>query len=775
MKKLPRLSPIAAAAKCASRRPALLPAGAIAAALAMSMNVHAQEQAAEAAQAPAAAEQPETNPEFAAAEQGDVAALPEVTATGQQLDSYKPVSSSIGAKMPAAIRDIPQTVNIVNRALLDAQNATTLTDALRNVPGITMAAGEGGQIGDNVNLRGFTARTDIYLDGMRDRGQYKRDTFALDAVEVLKGPSSLFFGRGSTGGVINQVTKLPLQEEINALTASVGTDGWYRATADINEPLSDHSAYRVAAMYQDVDSTRDVVNNTDWGVAPSLRTALNDKTDLTLSGLVQHNRDIPDYGIPFNEGRPANVDMDRYFGNTDDYFDQDTFVAKAKVEHRYSANWKLVNQTQATQTKLAARPTPYRVCTVGFNNAGSAPTGPCPPAAVGDPLTLVTLQSDRRDRALKDQSVFNQTDLIGSFDTGAIRHTIVAGGEIGRDQTYNQAFTWSPRVTQNFENFTPGATTPGETRTQAATHTEGNGKTLGLYANDTVAFSDEWKLTTGLRWDRFKAIGQTVTNATGATTTLERTDHNLSGRAGLVYQPNKVQSWYVAYGTSFNPSTEAVTLSAAQAPVAPERTRSYEIGTRWEVLDEKLSLSSALFRVDKFDARTTDPVTTVVSLDGDTRVQGFELGAVGRISHAWQITAGYTFLDSEIVHSKDIVQAVVGPGAAVPVPAQGKDLPNTPKNSGSLWSSYKFLHDFEVGGGTYYVGKRYITNSNMTSVDGYWRMDGTFAFHQPVYDVQLNVQNLLDEEYYDSIVASENGRAVPGRGLTAIASVTYKF
>ena len=313
-----------------------------------------------------AQEAPDASTEIASA--GDVTQLPGVVVSATGLDeAYKPDVSSVGAKVPTAPHDIPQTVNIVGRALLDVQNATTLTDALRNVPGITMTAGEGGQIGDNVNLRGFTARTDIYLDGMRDRGQYRRDTFSLDSVEVLKGPSSLYFGRGSTGGVINQVSKTPSQKELTQVSASLGTDAWYRTTLDINQPLSEHAAYRVALMYQDVGSTREVVNNRDWGVAPSLRVALNDATSVTLSGLVQHNRDIPDYGIPFVFGKPAQVDNDRYYGDTDDYFNQDVYVARARLDHRFLPWLSLRNQLQATQSQLKARPTPYRVCTTAFD------------------------------------------------------------------------------------------------------------------------------------------------------------------------------------------------------------------------------------------------------------------------------------------------------------------------------------------------------------------------------------------------------------------------
>ncbi len=711
-------------------------------------------------------------PALAQEEPSEIAAteLPEFEVTGHTPEpGYTPDQSHVGGKVPAPVRDIPQTVNIVNRAVLDAQNATTLTDALRNVPGITMTSGEGGQIGDNVNLRGFTARTDVYLDGMRDRGQYKRDTFWLESVEVLKGPSSLFFGRGSTGGVVNQVSKQPGFESKNSLSLSLGTDEYYRTTMDFNQPLSSDAAVRVAAMGQKIGSTRDVVENKDWGVAPALRLKLGKDTDLSVSGLVQRNRDVPDYGIPVLGPAPAPVGHDRFYGDSDDYFDQDANIGRVRIEHRLSPALTLRNQFQGYVTETNARPTPYRVCTPAFDNAGSAPTAPCPVAQQGASLDQITVQSDRRDRELDDRSLFDQLDLVARFDTGPISHTMVGGVEAGRDDTQNQAYTWSTRWTQNLGGFVPQPTPDGITRAQAPTHTEGTATTLALYVNDTISLTPDWKLVAGVRRDRFDAQADTITNADGTATQLKRTDYGTGLRGGVIWQPDSEQSYYASYGSSFNPSAEAITISATQALVSPEKTRSYEVGGKWDLLGGDLSLSSALFRVDKTDARTTSE-TGVVSLDGDTRVQGFEIGAVGRVTRAWSLIGGYTFLDSELVSTND------GTGTGENrVSFRGNELPNTPRHAGSLWSTYRFLQHFEAGGGAYYVGERYMTTANVSSVDSYWRADALLAWHQPVFDVQLNVQNVLDEDYYDAVVQSEGGRSVPGRGRTVVGTFTYRF
>src|SRR4051812_25616149 len=249
-------------------------------------------------------------------------ALPEVKVTAPDDDkSFKPdVTTTRG--LPQMLRDVPQSITVINRAVLESQSATSLSDALRNVPGITLGAAEGGTIGNNINLRGFTARTDLYLDGVRDRGQYYRDIFSLDSIEVLKGPSSMLFGRGSTGGAINQVSRLPSLTPHNEVSVTAGTQPSLRTTVDVNKPLSATSAVRVAAMAQDVSSTRDVMKNRDYGLAPSLRTGIGTPTEITLNALFLSNRDMPDYGLPPVNGHPANVSRDNFYGLTDDRTDQ---------------------------------------------------------------------------------------------------------------------------------------------------------------------------------------------------------------------------------------------------------------------------------------------------------------------------------------------------------------------------------------------------------------------------------------------------------------------
>ncbi len=669
--------------------------------------------------------------------------LPEVKVQGAaDSNDYAPARASVGAKTPTPVRDIPQSGVIINRAVLDAQNATTLTEALRNVPGITLGAGEGGVIGDNINIRGFSARTDLFLDGMRDRGQYARETFFLESVEVLKGPSSMLFGRGSTGGVINQVSKQPSLRERSEVGVGIGTDATYRATVDLNRPMSETSAFRIAAVAHTNESTRDITESKRFGIAPSLRFGIGTPTEISLSSVHQRREDIPDYGFPFaaggteqNPASPVDKNRDNFYGYTDDKFDQDVDILTARIEHKFSPALSLRNQTQYSNARINAVPTT-------INSAG---------------------MRNRREREIDDQSLFNQTDLIAKFDTGAIRHTLITGVEIGREDYEHQRYDWAGETTQNLDNPVYGPIPAGAARTQNEL-AKNTADTVGAYINDTLELNKQWKLTGGLRWDRFAFDGTTLNNTTGVTTSFSQTDTMLSHRLGVVYQPTDTQSYYASYGTSFNPSAETVSLSAANQNVDPEENRSFEVGAKWDLMDGALALNTALFRVEKTNARTRDVFNNVVA-SGETRVDGFELGAAGRLAKNWQIFAGYTYLDGKIVSLNEV-------SGGTRFSRDGNVLPNTPKHSASLWSTYRIGHAWEVGGGAVYSAERLVNNANTAIIDGYTRFDATVAYLTKKYDVRLNLQNLTDKKYFDT---ASGGRATPANGRSMMATLTYRF
>jgi catecholate siderophore receptor len=694
------------------------------------------------------------------------ATLPEVrVSTDTPADDYAPATSTVGGKVPTLLRDIPQSVTVINRAVLEAQGATSLSDALRTVPGITLGAAEGGQIGNNINLRGFSARTDIYLDGMRDRGQYYRDVFALESVEVLKGSSSMLFGRGSTGGVINQVSKQPSLREQNEVSATVGTSDYLRTSADFNHVLSDTSAFRVNLMAQDVGSTRDVMKNQDFGVAPSLRLGIGTPTEITLSALVQHNHDMPDYGFVAANGRPIAVRPDNFYGLTDDRTVQDVATLGARIEHKLSPTMTLRNQTQFSRYRTDARETaPVSIGTLN-NGSFSALT-----AASGNPTSLplssLFLRYGSHDRVIDDESLYNQTDLISSFNTGAIKHTVIAGLELGHESYDNQAYTRNNLPIVSVVNPVYTAT-PANSVSSAGNLAQTTSNTVAAYINDTLELSKQWKLVGGLRRDRYQASTSNSVNSgnTAGSTTVPSADQTVnftSVRAGVIYQPSDTQSYYASYGTSFNPSLEQLTVTTGQQNLDPEKNRSIEVGAKWDALDGNLSVTSALFQIEKTNART-QVSTGVYQLAGDIRVNGVEVGIAGRITPRWQVFGGYTWLDAEIVKSAAFENS------------QGKAPANTPRNSATLWTSYKLTPAWETGGGVTYLSNRYANNTNAVAAGSYVRWDATVAYHQPKYDLRLNLLNLADRRDYIAAIPSDGGRSVPGIGRTALLTATYKF
>ncbi len=667
-------------------------------------------------------------------------------------NDYDTDTSTVGAKVPTSLRDIPQTVVVVNRDLMEAQGATSLQDALRNVPGITIGGAEGGQIGNNINLRGFTARTDIYLDGFRDPGQYYRDTFDLDAIEVLKGPSSMLFGRGSTGGVINQVTKEPELKAFGEVTASAGTSDRYRTTADFNQPLSDTAAVRVNVYGQDMHSTRDVLKNQDSGIAPSVRFGIGTPTEITLSALIQRNHDMPDYGLPPINGRPADVSFKNWYGLTDDRTNQSVNEFSARLEHTFSDNVSLRSQLQYSDYTTNARETAANsVVTAGgvtLNKTLGNPTDL--------PLQDLYVQLASHDRVIHDKVLDSQTDLVTKFDTGSLQHTLITGVELARETYNNQSYTRNGLPLLSLLDPVQEST-PSNVTTTVGNYAQSVGKTAAVYANDTIRLNDQWMVVGGVRRDEFDAH---ISNTVSLPAYAQQTVYFTSVRGGVIYQPSEKQSYYVSYGTSFDPSLEQLTLTNGTQDLAPEKNRSYEIGGKWNLLDDMLSINSALYNLEQTNARS-ETSSGEYTLDGNIRVRGAELGATGHITKNWQIFSGYSYMDGRIVKAVD--------GTQGNVPA------NTPRNTFTTWTTYTFAEHWEAGGGPTYMSQRYAANTDLVSVGGYTRWDATLAYHQPRYDIRLNVTNLTDKHYFDALIQSDGGRSVPALGRTEMVTFTYKF
>ncbi|MBU6502337.1 MAG: TonB-dependent siderophore receptor [Burkholderiales bacterium] len=701
----------------------------------------------------------------------------QITATAENNDFGANVNSV--SRLPSDLRDIPQSVTIINQAVMQSQGATSLASALRNVPGLTIGGAEGGQIGTNINLNGFTARTDLYLDGARDRAQYYRDTFALDSIEVLMGPSSMLFGRGSTGGVINQVTKKPSLKPADEIQVSASTTGLLRSTLDHNQPLSDTSAFRVAVMGQQGDATtRDQTKLQDFGIAPSLRFGIGTPTEITLTGLLQHNHDMPDYGVPPLNGAPVNVNSKTAYGFTDDRTISDIGALGAVIEHRLTAASSIRNQTQYNDVTTDARETaPQSIGTLtGAGGAFvpfSAGTTAAPAAATSAlPLGQLWVRQQSHDRVIHDMSLFNLTEFNTRFETGAVKHTFLAGVELGHDTYDNQAYSRTgscngSALSAGYVGCTPlldppQTNSPANAPGIAGNDASANATTVAGYFNDILELSPQFKLVGGLRQDRFSAsIGNSIPSANSAAS-LNQVVNFTSVRAGAIWQPTPVQTYYVSYSTSFDPSLEQLVSTTGSAqPLPPATNKAYEGGGKWDLNGGNLSLTAAAFQITQDNARSQNPDGTYTAT-GTVRVNGARAGVAGHVTSKLQVFGGYTHLDALIVNG-------VAPGTNGMVPA------NTPRDSASLWSSYAIAPQWEVGAGATYSSSRFANNTDLVQVGSYTRWDAMVAYHQPRYDIRLNVYNLFDTSYYDALIPSDGGRAVPGLGRSAMVSVAYRF
>lgn len=688
--------------------------------------------------------------------------LKDIVVEGQRDDFSAGTSLT---KLPADLHDVPQSVVVVNKALMQSQGATSLADALRNVSGITLGAAEGGSIGNNININGFSARTDIYLDGFRDRGQYFRDTFALDQIEVLMGPSSMLFGRGSTGGVINQVSKKANLKQSTEVSASVTTNGLVRATADYNHPLSDTSAFRLSAMAQGGSATtRDQTNVQDFGLAGSYAFGVGTPTEITLSALLQHNHDMADYGLPPLNGHPVGVDRNTAYGLNSDHTDQDVASLNATIRHKISPDVVLRNQTQFNYVRTNVVETaPQGVSTT----AGGAAV-----ATSNLPLSSLFVRAQSHDRDIRDYSIFNQTELSVKASTGSIKHDLLFGLELGHDGYNNQAYSRTgtcngTALASGYVDCIPVVNPVYQAANTGLPEVAGNraggsANTVAVYANDTMELSKQFKLVTGLRYDKFVAnISNSLPSANSVASASQSVNFT-SLRLGGIWQPTAVQSYYLSYGTSFNPSLEQLTGGSSNpASLDPEKNRSYELGGKWDVA-ESLALNAAIFQIQKQNARS-QVAPGVYELDGTVRVNGARAGATGRISKKWQVAANYTYLDAKVTEASPLDNNL------------GKVPGNTPKHTLTTWSTYDFAPHWQLGGGATYMSQRFVTPANNVQVGGYTRWDATVAYTQKQYDIRLNLFNLTNKMYYDALIQSDGGRSVPGTGRSAMLSVNYRM
>ncbi|WP_156939040.1 TonB-dependent receptor [Deefgea rivuli] len=710
-------------------------------------------------------------------------------------DTYKAPTVSVG-RIQQEARDVPQSITSITQQLMHDQDANTLKEALRNAVGVTFNAAEGGASGDGIRIRGFGASNDLYLDNFRDSAQYNRDTFHIDTLEVLRGPASMLFGRGSTGGVVNQVSKKPFRGDLNQVSTSIGMDSFYRVEGDFNKAIGENTAARVNVMGQKADSFREGAEMNRWGVAPTITWGLGDPTQITLSYLHYKEDNVPDYGVPYNRqgpgfrtttgpnGKPVqtpvtnesvhgtNTPIDRvdtFYGLKDfDTEETQTDVLTLNIEHQINANMKIKNATRAGKYDLD-----LRASAPGLSFAA--------PTEVVNDNTKITRGRKLR---MREQEIYsNVTDFVWDFETGTIRHNLLAGFELTREtllSTGRLQLDTTGKVKPSATTGLAGCTLPNTTVGNPVTGgvpsncsdpvntvtADSTADTIAFYMQDMIDLTPHWKVLLGARYDHFKASteNKSFTKQKPADN-VSRTDKVWSYRTGLIYQPDQVQSYYVSYGTSFNPSAEAYSTDPKGALTDPEENANYEIGAKWTLFNGDLALRTAVFRTEKTNERQTDIEPGVIKpylLSGKRHTDGIELEAAGRLSDKWQVFAGVALMDP-------VIDDVANPARKY---QEGNRPDNAPTYTGNLWSTYQITSNWKIGGGMNAISKRYTNLDNIVYLPSYVRWDAMAEWSHRDVSIQLNVLNLFDEDHFEGLY---QGFAVPGTTRTARVTAAYKF
>ena len=667
-------------------------------------------------------------------------------------------------KYSQLLLDTPQTIQVIPQTVIRDRAATTLRDVLRNSPGITFQAGEGGGglPGDqNFSMRGSSARNSLFIDGVRDVGSYTRDSFNLEQVEVIKGPTGTMAGRSATTGAINQVVKTPHRGDSQDYSLGYGSDDFKRVSGDVNLGLSDSMALRLNAMYHDAEvSNRDVVENKRWGIAPSFALGLGTATRFTASALYVEEDNVPDYGLPWGsttqngvtyptgayEATPP-VDQSNFYGLKNyDFEDIQTKSGTLQLEHDFNENVTARNVLRYLESERS-----------------SAITAPRPP----------NRQLQRRD--MQTENLTNLTDISINFSTGSIEHTVVTGLELTRETTEGRNSAQStnqPQIPDFFHpdpNLRPFGPMPANTGNPSKTEIE----SIGLYIVDTIKLTEQWAITAGLRRDDVDVDYRLRDFTTRAVTeSLSRSDEEITYQGAVTFKPIEDGTLYIAYGTGFDPTVDAGTAgsglsssptTANNVNLPPEESSNLEAGVKWELFDRRLALNGAVFRTEKTNLRTRNLNTDPFILDGKQQIDGLELSATGMITDAWSVFAGASFLDAEYKISRNVLD-------------QGQELPLVPKVSANAWTTYVLPFGLSVGLGVQYIDDM-VRSRNATLgelvVDGVTLVDLMASYTvNDTLSLRLNVLNVGDEEYVDRF---GGGHYVPGAGRSAQLTAFFSF
>lgn len=820
----------------------LSPMGTMFAAMTLGMNgAHAQSAAEAPAEAPkneAPAAAPATDlADAAPVGKSEATQLPTVTVDGV-IDRYKP-DRVASPKFTEPLRDTPMSVNIIPKELIKDQGVLTLRQILSNVPGITFGAGEGGSgFGDKINIRGYAADNDISIDGIRDSAQSSRtDPFNVEQIEVFKGASSVNSGAGAVGGSINLVSKTPEGSAFRRLSGAVGTGDYGRFTADINQPVGDDMALRVNGMlHQQTFAERDVTRAERWGFAPSLKLGLGKPTQWTLSYFHQYDNNIPDFGVPFRNFKPVpSVSRRNYYGfsNVDSQVIKNDALTSV-FEHEFNKQVKLRNATRvaANNTDTTSDGIEGDICIT----ASSAPLGQTATSAtvpdcsgIGAGKYSPRSGPNGQIRNTTNKILVNQTDLTWSVNTGFAAHTLVTGAQLSKETYHLDSGALFRDPDGTFYDVNAGSKSPYPSTDLyhpnhlwtmpmnpiITSYTDTAVNNSAAYVFDTIKFGEQWIISGGIRYERNRSNAITFTRSPNPSVTgtgdnavtktpgpfalatnnpILMDDKLLSYRAGVSYKPVEYGTIYFSYGNAKLPATSSGNtlgsctdttatsssgvVSGSNTCVKPETTVAYELGTKWDLLQERVALTAAVFRNNRTNFRVASATAGVAyqQLDGESRVDGIEVGAQGNVTKEWAVYANYAYLRSEILRS-------IAKNSTATDTQKGNPLGNVPGNSASLWTTYEFPMGVQLGYGLNYSSTVYqvsalpVGATTLPKLPGYTVQNALIGYkYDKNLSLALNMNNLTNRVYYTQLRGTQaSGWVNPGEGRNAVLTANYNF
>ncbi|MGD9803063.1 MAG: TonB-dependent receptor [Hyphomicrobiaceae bacterium] len=682
------------------------------------------------------------------------------------------------ARLPGTVQDTPQVVNVVPQEQIRQQNATSVDQVLRNVPGITVAIGEGGGgfNGDQFRVRGFEAKGDIYVDGLRDFGVYVRDSFATEDVSVLKGPSSESFGSGTTGGVISLRQKSAHLGDAGSVEASIGSGMMYRTVVDINKQVSETSAVRAVGMYHNQDIVdRDHVYSNRWGFLGSIALGLKTDTTWVVNYMHQTFDRMPDYGVPMvarngatRGGLPVTelgVDRSTFYGRSMDHDEGTADILTSRFQTKLNSQVTFHNDT-----RFAFYQRDFSTTVPGCSNADP---GGCADQFLDGGNPIITYGGGNPTYKQDVWGIQNVSSMVAKFHTGRLRHEAVAGVDVFYQEDDRPGWSVSGKTAnatiRNPEERFRDTFTIGP---NPVNYRYGDGSEIGLFASDRVWLLPQFSVLAGVRWSSFESAFHQP-NAAPPVHRESSSDYT-SPKVSLIWEPTRQQTYYASWATAATPVGQFVTNSLnpigsdAQENLLEEH-ESWEIGAKYSLFNGQLGLTAAAFEVTKDNAAATDPATGLTVLTGEVqRVRGIELGIAGSITPAWKVNAGYAYLDSEILESATASNV-------------GNRIGGVPEHNASLWTSYNLskylIHgpgEWLVGAGVRYQSFMYASNNsaNLYGIPSSTTFDAMVSYELDGWKAAVNGYNLTDELYYD---ASFNNRAIPAAGRAIVLTISKKF